>query len=112
LVLSFSEIAATWGWDSYREKYWICGYQEFRYWYPQWKLGEAILDSTHDALPIYTMLEHDDVSTIHILENSFLISELLSLDYLQADHFIRSIRRNVFRFLHRTRYIRSPLENN
>ena len=43
---------------------WICGYREFRHWYPQWKLGEAILDSAHDALPIYTMLEHDDVSAI------------------------------------------------
>ncbi len=43
---------------------WICGYQELKHWYPQWKLGEAILDSAHDALPIYTMLEHDDVSAI------------------------------------------------
>jgi hypothetical protein len=43
---------------------WICGYQEFRFWYPQWNIGEAILDSAHDALPIYTMLEHDDVSAI------------------------------------------------
>lgn len=43
---------------------WICGYQELRHWYPNWKIGEAILDSAHDALPIYTMLEHDDVSTI------------------------------------------------
>jgi hypothetical protein len=99
----FSDPDATWGWDSYREKYyfgrtlymftaadspydlpvyprlfkasqhdavsWICGYQEFRYWYPQWKLGEAILDSAHDALPIYTMLEHDDVSAIIDLNN-------------------------------------------
>jgi len=94
----FSDPDATWGWDSYREKYyygrtlymftaadspydlpvyprlvkasqhdsvsWICGYQEFRFWYPQWNLGEAILDSAHDALPIYTMLERDDVSAI------------------------------------------------
>jgi hypothetical protein len=99
----FSDPDATWGWDSYREKYyygrtlymftaadspydlpvyprlfkasqhdsisWICGYQEFRYWYPQWKLGEAVLDSAHDALPIYTMLEHDDVSAIIDLNN-------------------------------------------
>jgi hypothetical protein len=99
----FSDPDATWGWDSYREKYyygrtlymftaadspydlplyprlfkasqhdsvsWICGYQEFRFWYPQWKLGEAILDSAHDALPIYTMLEHDDVSAIIDLNN-------------------------------------------
>lgn len=43
---------------------WICGYRELRHWYPQWKLGEAILDSAHDAFPIYTMLEHDDVSSI------------------------------------------------
>ncbi|WP_144941627.1 DDE transposase [Paenibacillus sp. 32O-W] len=43
---------------------WVCGYRELRHWYPQWKLGEAILDSAHDALPIYTMLEHDDVSAI------------------------------------------------
>lgn len=43
---------------------WICGYQELRHWYPQWKLGEAILDSAHDSLPIYTMLEHDDVCAI------------------------------------------------
>jgi len=43
---------------------WICGYQELRYWYPHWKLGEAILDSAHDSLPIYTMLEHDDVCAI------------------------------------------------
>ncbi|GAC42185.1 glycogen synthase [Paenibacillus popilliae ATCC 14706] len=28
------------------------------------KVGEAILDSAHDALPIYTMLEHDEVSSI------------------------------------------------
>lgn len=43
---------------------WICGYQELRHWYPHWKLGEAILDSAHDSLPIYTMLEHDDVCAI------------------------------------------------
>jgi len=43
---------------------WICGYRELRYWYADWKVGEAILDSAHDALPIYTMLEHDDVSAI------------------------------------------------
>ncbi|WP_096181371.1 DDE transposase [Effusibacillus lacus] len=43
---------------------WICGYRELRHWYPDWKVGEAILDSAHDALPIYTMLEHDDVSAI------------------------------------------------
>ncbi|CAH1226434.1 hypothetical protein PAECIP111893_05341 [Paenibacillus plantiphilus] len=43
---------------------WICGYQELRHWYPQWKLGEVILDSAHDSLPIYTLLEHDDVCAI------------------------------------------------
>lgn len=34
------------------------------HWYSDWKMGEAILDSAHDDLPIYTMLEHDDVSSI------------------------------------------------
>ncbi|MBA9087375.1 hypothetical protein FHR92_003859 [Fontibacillus solani] len=43
---------------------WICGYRELCYWYSDWKVGEAILDSAHDALPIYTMLEQDDVSSI------------------------------------------------
>lgn len=43
---------------------WICTYREMRHWYADWKLGEAILDSAHDALPIYTLLEHDDVSSI------------------------------------------------
>lgn len=43
---------------------WICTYRELRHWYADWKLGEAILDSAHDALPIYTLLEHDDVSSI------------------------------------------------
>jgi hypothetical protein len=28
------------------------------------QLGEAILDSAHDAFPIYTLLERDDVSSI------------------------------------------------
>ncbi|MEB3104054.1 transposase [Ferviditalea candida] len=42
---------------------WVCGYRELLHWYPQWKLGEAILDSAHDAFPI-TMVEHDDVSSI------------------------------------------------
>ncbi len=42
---------------------WVCGYRELCHWYPQWKLGEAILDSAHDALPIYTMLEHDAASS-------------------------------------------------
>lgn len=40
------------------------GYQELCHWYPQWKLGEAIPDSANDSLPIYTMLEHDDVCAI------------------------------------------------
>jgi len=99
----FSDPDATWGWDSYREKYyygrtlymftaadspydlpiyprlfkasqhdavsWICGYQELRHWYPQWHVEEAILDAAHDALPIYTMLEHDGVSAIIDLNN-------------------------------------------
>ena len=43
---------------------WICGYRELSHWYSDWKVGEAILDSAHDALPIYTMLEHDGVSAI------------------------------------------------
>lgn len=34
---------------------WICGYRELRYWYSEWKVGEAILDSAHDALPIYSI---------------------------------------------------------
>lgn len=43
---------------------WICGYQELHHWYPQWNIGEVILDSAHDSLPIYTLLEHDDVCSI------------------------------------------------
>lgn len=43
---------------------WICGYRELRHWYNSWKMGEAILDSAHDALPIYTLLEHDEVAAI------------------------------------------------
>jgi hypothetical protein len=43
---------------------WIYGYRELRHWYADWKVGEALLNSAHDALPIYTMLEHDDVSSI------------------------------------------------
>lgn len=42
----------------------ICTYRELRHWYSDWNVGEAILDSAHDALPIYTLLEHDDVSSI------------------------------------------------
>jgi Transposase DDE domain len=43
---------------------WICAYRELQHWYADWNLGEAILDSAHDALPIYTLLEHDNVSSI------------------------------------------------
>lgn len=35
----------------------------------QWNFGEAILDSAHDALPIYTKLERDNVSAIIDLNN-------------------------------------------
>lgn len=36
---------------------WVCGYHEFLHWYPQWNIGEMILDSAHDAYPIYSYLE-------------------------------------------------------
>lgn len=37
---------------------------ELFYWYPDWKIGECILDSAHDAYPIYKLLEHYDISAI------------------------------------------------
>nr|WP_245590402.1 DDE transposase [Aneurinibacillus terranovensis] len=43
---------------------WVCGYHEFLHWYPQWNIGEMILDSAHDASPIYSCLESHHVSTI------------------------------------------------
>lgn len=64
---------------------WICTYRELRHWYADWKLGEAILDSAHDALPIYTLLERDDVSSIidlnlrrsgHVVYNEMNIGSL------------------------------------
>jgi hypothetical protein len=37
---------------------------ELLYWYSDWKIGECILDSAHDALPIYKLLEQYDISAI------------------------------------------------
>lgn len=37
---------------------------EVLHWYPGWKIGECILDSAHDAYPIYKLLEQYDVSAI------------------------------------------------
>ncbi|WP_408010524.1 DDE transposase [Pseudalkalibacillus sp. A8] len=42
----------------------ISTFHELLYWYPNWKIGECILDSALDAYPIYEMLEHYDVSAI------------------------------------------------
>lgn len=42
----------------------VSTYHELLYWYPEWKIGESILDSAFDAFPIYEMLEHYDVSAI------------------------------------------------
>lgn len=42
----------------------VSTFHELRHWYPNWKFGEAILDSALDAYPIYDMLEHYDVSAI------------------------------------------------
>ncbi|MDF1511485.1 MULTISPECIES: transposase [Bacillaceae] len=42
----------------------VSTFHELRHWYPNWKIGEAILDSAFDAYPIYNMLEHYDVSAI------------------------------------------------
>ncbi|WP_339063182.1 hypothetical protein [Tepidibacillus marianensis] len=37
---------------------------ELFHWYPDWKIGECILDSAHDAFPIYKLLEQYDISAI------------------------------------------------
>jgi len=42
----------------------ISTYHELLHWYPDWKIGETILDSALDAYPIYEMLESYDVSAI------------------------------------------------
>lgn len=42
----------------------VSTYHELLHWYPNWKFGEALLDSAFDAYPIYEMLEHYDVSAI------------------------------------------------
>ncbi|MCP1358932.1 hypothetical protein [Aneurinibacillus migulanus] len=42
----------------------VSTYHELLHWYPDWKFGEAILDSALDAYAIYEMLEHYDVSAI------------------------------------------------
>lgn len=42
----------------------VSTFHELKHWYPNWKFGEAILDSAFDAYPIYEMLEHYDVSAI------------------------------------------------
>lgn len=42
----------------------VSTFHELLHWYPDWKIGEAILDSAFDAYSIYEMLEHYDVSAI------------------------------------------------
>ena len=42
----------------------VSTFHELLHWYPDWKFGEAILDSAFDAYPIYEMLEHYDMSAI------------------------------------------------
>ena len=42
----------------------VSTFHELLHWYPDWKFGEAILDSALDAYAIYEMLEHYDVSAI------------------------------------------------
>lgn len=42
----------------------VSAFHELLHWYPDWKIGEAILDSALDAYPIYELLEYHDVSAI------------------------------------------------
>lgn len=42
----------------------VSTYHELLHWYPEWRIGESILDSAFDAYPIYEMLEQYDVSAI------------------------------------------------
>ncbi|GAC42804.1 predicted ATPase, partial [Paenibacillus popilliae ATCC 14706] len=64
----FSDPDANWGWDSYREKY---DYGRTLYMFTAADSASNLpvylrlfRASQHDALPIYTMLEHDDISAI------------------------------------------------
>jgi hypothetical protein len=43
---------------------WVSTFHELLHWYPNWKIGESMLDSAFDAYPIYEMLERYDVSAI------------------------------------------------
>ena len=42
----------------------VSTFHELLHWYPDWRIGESILDSAFDAYPIYEMLEQYDVSAI------------------------------------------------
>lgn len=66
---------------------WICTYRELRHWYADWKLGEAILDSAHDALPIYTLPEHEEQFRLAQQKRFGASSEKTNPDQLELDLF-------------------------
>lgn len=58
----------------------VSTFHEFLHWYTQFKVGESILDSAHDAFPIYELLEQHDVSSIIDLNqrrsNKFIYNDM------------------------------------